>query len=239
MNNRVTQAAHFPFREHARKHLSAAQELLRGEGQQLVYACLELRLAIEAIVYETLQAYEKSLSPAVAEAHQHWQPNKVLELLYAHDPLVDTSLRIEVRKVGDNDAPIDEPLLLNGIDQRLTINWVEKAHRSLGSFLHQRTISQLQKGKAIDEAKLRTEASRISTRLKVVLGSAVYGIQFMGGLQTRCETCGSELTAAMASLIFEEFVDVKCETCEISRRVETDKATGELRQISEITENNT
>jgi len=79
MDEQVPQVARFPFREQARKHLKSAEELLCGEGQQLVYACLELRLAIEAIVYETLQAYEKNLSPDVAEAHQHWQPNKVLE----------------------------------------------------------------------------------------------------------------------------------------------------------------
>lgn len=206
-----------------------AEELLRGEGQQLVYACLELRLAIEAIVYETLQAYEKNLSPEVAEAHQHWQPNKVLELLYAHDPLVDTSLRVQIREVGEDGAPVDGSPLFDGIDQRLTVNWVEKAHRSLGSFVHQRTISQLKKGKAIDETKLRTEANRICIGIKEVLRSEVYGIQITS------EACGSDLAATMASLILEEFVDVKCEACKISRRVEVDNTTGELRYISEIT----
>ncbi|MBB2821671.1 UNVERIFIED_ORG: hypothetical protein GGD51_005166 [Rhizobium esperanzae] len=235
MDDQVFHVARFPFREQARKHLKSAEELLCGKRQQLVYACLELRLAIEAIVYETLQAYEKNLSPDLAEAHQHWQPNKVLEFLCAHDPLVETSLRIQVRKVGDDGAPVDGPPLFDGIDQRLTVNWVEKAHRSLGSFLHQRTISQLKKGKAVDETKLRTEANRICIGLKKVLGSEVYGIQLTGGLPICCETCGSDLNATMASLMLEEFVDVKCETCKISRRVEVDKTTGDLRYISEIT----
>lgn len=235
MNDQASQVGHFRFREQARKHLKAAEELLCGEGQQLVYACLELRLAIEAIVYETLQVYEKNLSPEVAEAHQHWQPSKVLELLSAHDPLVDTSLRVQVRKVGENGAPVGSAPLFDGIDRRLSVDWVEKAHRSLGSFLHQRTISQLKKGKAIRETKLRTEASRICVGIKEVLGSEVYGIQFTGGLPLCCGTCGSILVARMASLILEEFVDVKCETCKISRRVELDKTTGDLRYVSEIT----
>lgn len=234
MDNQAPQVASFPFREQARKHVRMAEELLRGEGQQLIYACLELRLAIEAIVYETLQAYEKNLSPEVAEAHRHWQPNKVLELLYAQDPLVNTSLRVQIHEVGEDGAPVDGSPLFDGIDQRLTVNWVEKAHRSLGSFLHQRTISQLKKGKAIDETKLRTEANRICMGIKEVLRSEVYGIQFSSGLPICCETCGSNSAATMASLILEEFVDVKCEACKISRRVEMDKTTGELRYISEI-----
>ncbi|MGN8154335.1 hypothetical protein ACTJK5_18855 [Agrobacterium sp. 22094] len=235
MDEQVPQVARFPFREQARKHLKSAEELLCGEGQQLVYACLELRLAIEAIVYETLQAYEKNLSPDVAEAHQHWQPNKVLELLSAHDRLVDTSLRVQFREGGENGAPVGGPPLFDGIDRRLTVNWVEKAHRSLGSFLHQRTVSQLKKGKSIDETKLRTEANRIHIRLKEVLGSEVYGIQFAGGLPICCETCGSDLAATMASLILDGVADVKCATCNVSRLVELDKTTGELRYVHKIT----
>ncbi|WP_430259430.1 hypothetical protein [Neorhizobium sp. IRS_2294] len=231
MDEQVSQVSHYPFREQAQKHLKSAEQLLCSEGQQLVYACLELRLAIEAIVYETLRAYEKNLSPDVTEAHQHWQPNKVLQLLSAHDPLVDTSLRVQVREIGENGAPVGGPPLFDGIDRRLTVNWVEKAHRSLGSFLHQRTISQFKKGKSIDETKLRTEANRIYIRLKEVLGSEVYGIHFTGGLPICCETCGSDLAARMASRILDGVADVKCATCNVSRLVETDKTTGELRYV--------
>ncbi|MBN8931564.1 MAG: hypothetical protein J0G97_06625 [Rhizobium pusense] len=68
----------FPFREIARRHLETADELLGGQGRQLIYACLELRLAIEAIAYDTLQAYEKNLSSEIADAYAHWQPSKIL-----------------------------------------------------------------------------------------------------------------------------------------------------------------
>ncbi|NKC52259.1 hypothetical protein HED63_26525 [Ochrobactrum cytisi] len=112
---------------------------------------------------------------------------------------------------------------------------MEKAHRSLGSFLHQRTVSQLKKGKSIDETKLRTEANRIHIRLKEVLGSEVYGIQFAGGLPICCETCGSDLAATMASLLLDGVADVKCATYNVSRLVEMDKTTGELRYVHKIT----
>jgi hypothetical protein len=79
--------------------------------------------------------------------------------------------------------------MFDGIDRRLTVPWVEKAHRSLGSFLHQRTISQLKKGKAIDEAKVRTEASRIVIMIREVLASEVYGIKLSSELSM--SICGS------------------------------------------------
>jgi hypothetical protein len=46
-----------PFREYARVHVSAARALLAGDGPQLRYACLEIRLAIEALAYAVFQNY--------------------------------------------------------------------------------------------------------------------------------------------------------------------------------------
>ncbi|QFI70634.1 hypothetical protein EKH55_5760 (plasmid) [Sinorhizobium alkalisoli] len=39
----------------------------------------------------------------------------------------------------------------------------------------------------------------------------------------------------MASLILDGVVDVKCATCNVSRLVEMDKTTGELRYVDKIT----
>jgi DNA-directed RNA polymerase subunit RPC12/RpoP len=218
--NRQSPPPYFPLREQARKHLKNAGELLNGEGQQLIYACLELRLSIEALVYETLQTYAQTLSPEVTVAYQHWQPNKVLEFLREYDPLADQSLLIRVRRVGDDGGPEEGPAFFEGIDNRLSVKWVEKAHRSLGSFLHQRTISQLQNRTPIDEAKLKKEATRIIARLDEVLKSDVCNIRIAGGFQYRCERCGTALNIAMAALILHGFADVRCQNCSTSRRVE-------------------
>lgn len=227
--DRVSLATYFPLREQARKHVRTAEELLKGESQQLIYACLELRLAIEAIVYETLQGYEKHLSPEVAAAYQHWQPNKVLELLRGHDPLADRSLRVRMQRVADDGSPEKGPPFFEGVDSRLTVEWVEKAHRSMGSFLHQRTLSQLKNGRQIDEAKLRLEATRVATRLHDVLKSDFYNIRIIGGFPYRCEVCRSEQIIPMASLILQGFADIDCEGCSIALRLEIDDATREPR----------
>ncbi|MBE1508366.1 hypothetical protein H4W29_005611 [Rhizobium viscosum] len=220
----------FPLREQARRHLENAAQLLKGESQQLIYACLELRLSIEALIYETLQTYAKTLSPAVATAYQHWQPGKVLGLLREHDPLADRSLRVQARRVADDGGPEQGPPFFEGTDSRLTVEWVEKAHRSMSSFLHQRTISQLEKGKPIDEAVLRTEAARISARLAEVLKSEVYNIRITGGFEFSCPRCTAALTVDMSPLILNGFADTSCISCSTAWKVELDKA-GEPRIV--------
>lgn len=90
----------FPFREISRRHLETVDELLGGQGRRLIYACLELRLAIEAIAYDTLQAYEKNLSSEIADAYAYWRPSKILQLLSTHDQsgvTVAPCQRIQIR----------------------------------------------------------------------------------------------------------------------------------------------
>lgn len=100
-------------------HPDTAEELLCGHGQRLIYACLELRLAIEAIAYDTLQTYEDNLCPEIVEAYKHWQPSKILRLLSTHHPQVNVSLRVQIREVGDDGASdVDQPIF-DGVDRRL------------------------------------------------------------------------------------------------------------------------
>ncbi len=54
-----------PFRSIATDHLVKAKTLLEGGPDHEIYACLELRLALEAIAYEILQSYSDDLSEEV------------------------------------------------------------------------------------------------------------------------------------------------------------------------------
>jgi hypothetical protein len=74
-----------PFREYARVHVSAARALLAGDGPQLRYACLEIRLAIEALAYAVFQNYLEDDSSDVKAAQADWQPSKVLEALQNYE----------------------------------------------------------------------------------------------------------------------------------------------------------
>ncbi|WP_295708903.1 hypothetical protein [uncultured Brevundimonas sp.] len=89
----MPQPPQIPFRQYARDHVEAGRRLIEGHGSELRYACLELRLAIEALAYSTLQNYSEDVDGAVDRAHDHWQPNKVLEELITYDPMADAGLR--------------------------------------------------------------------------------------------------------------------------------------------------
>lgn len=68
------QRVHF---ERAKKHLAA------GDADSLRYACLELRLCIEEIVYDKAKAYAHSLSRADLGT---WHPRTLMEILKECDP---------------------------------------------------------------------------------------------------------------------------------------------------------
>ena len=63
------------------QHLAKARELLQsGEPQ---YACLELRLAIEAVVYSIITNKQDSLP---YEVYANWQPKRAIDALERFDP---------------------------------------------------------------------------------------------------------------------------------------------------------
>jgi len=160
-----------PFRDFARTHVAAARKLLEGGGPQHRYACLEIRLAIEALAYAVLQNYSEDDSPDVHAAQADWQPNKVLEALLNYDPMADMSIRVVMRTVAPGGDPGE--IAIDAVDQRFTADWAAKAHRSMGSFLHQRTIREVRRGKQLDETVLRREAERVLGTLCSILNSSV------------------------------------------------------------------
>jgi hypothetical protein len=75
------------FRSVARHAVSAAKvELASGDSDRLLYAALQLRMAVEALTYERAHAYRGLLPPAQCGA---WQPRKVMQALLEMDPLAD------------------------------------------------------------------------------------------------------------------------------------------------------
>jgi len=219
----MTVAAPYPFRQQAQQHVAAAKALLNGSGQELIYACLELRLAIEALAYDTLKNYADDVGDDLNAAHQHWQPSKLLRHLVAFDPIADMALLVEMREVAGDGGPKDGPPILVGIDDRFTADWAETAHRSMGSFLHQRTISQLKKGKSIDETILRRKAGEVINRLDPILASMVSNIRLGIRFGYQCPACGADISVAIAPLLLKGKAKTACDSC----RSEWDVGPGE------------
>src|SRR5437868_10079330 len=80
------------FRHRARKHVKNAKELLAQAGENAArYACLECRMAIEALTYQTLEAY---LSEVPNSVMAQWTPKKVMDELLEVDPRADKSVTL-------------------------------------------------------------------------------------------------------------------------------------------------
>lgn len=209
----MTTARLYPFRQQAKQHVAAAKELLNGSGQHLIYACLELRLAIEALAYDTLQNYADDVGDDLDEAHQHWQPSKVLKHLCEFDPIADMPLRIEMREVAADGAPKEGPPMFIGTDDRFSAKWAETAHGAMGSFLHQRTISHIKKGKSIDEAVPRRKATEVIDRLDPILASEVSNIRLGIRFGYQCPACGADISVAIAPLSLKGKAETACDSC--------------------------
>lgn len=112
----------------------AKEELVTADPERLKYACLELRMAIERIVYWKLQNRFDRVSPREISA---WQPKRAIEQIMelVDDRIMyDSSLAIasEAAGVPSEDLKYQNVGTSRGVDPRK----VGKAWQKLGSLLH-------------------------------------------------------------------------------------------------------
>ena len=80
------------YRNEARRALQRANDHLDDPGiSRGRYAALELRMALESLVYERADSYREELP---GRALYTWQPGKLLKMLLEIDPLADKILLI-------------------------------------------------------------------------------------------------------------------------------------------------
>ncbi|MBV8095791.1 MAG: hypothetical protein JO110_21690, partial [Acetobacteraceae bacterium] len=131
--------------------LERAKRLLANDDS-VRYACLELRLCIEHLVFDQLKVYIEETSE---HALSKWAPRELISEILAVDPsaeetkpwFVDVkdghifSIREESRL---DDVPEDRAIPI-GEDRRLGVSWVSKRYNVLGNFLHAPNLDQLDK----------------------------------------------------------------------------------------------
>lgn len=114
-------------------HLRRAMLLLDSDNtNDHVYACLELRFCIEAIVYQKLLHGIKNIPSTIVET---WQPQKAVKMLSEIDELTSGDCKIEFNLAKEDTPPKDGWLLLG--EQKIPpAKWLAKNYNKLGSFLH-------------------------------------------------------------------------------------------------------
>lgn len=178
------------FRNRAKEALLKAKlELDSGEDSRLKYAALELRMALECLVYDTSKAYRDELSE---EDFNTWQPKNLLEVMIEIDPAVDKNSEW---RIGEQPSKGAFPLTMTslGNDRRLSLKEIKKFYNRFGSYLHTPTIKQLEEEKSFDYSKLASSCKDLIGILEEVLSSGVYNTRMKSTSKITCEKCNSTI----------------------------------------------
>lgn len=207
------------YRAYAAASLSRADDELNSQADARVrYAALELRSAMEALVYDRLLLYEEELP---AKELATWQPRKVFEVLLALDEHADSSSSLSY---GIEPSPGVRPEFMTfaGTERVLSTRDLKKYYDKLGSFLHAPTVQQAREGSTLKPERMRTACAEVRAVIAEVLASPIFNINFKATSSTVvCTECSAKLVCRTPRNPGESR-DVACTQCEASYRVTMD-----------------
>ena len=163
------------FKARARECLDRARhELASGDLDRTRYAALELRMAIEHLVYDRAHAWRKEVP---IETLRTWQPRKLLLMLIEVDPKIDMNITVKVAPREDGQPIDDGDWLSLGQQTVLSLTTIKKHYDALGSYLHAPTILQLEDGKSPAVEKLVKRCSALADSITKTLDSPISNIR--------------------------------------------------------------
>ena len=204
----------YHYRTQARVAIGRAEALLAAGGNdQLRYAALELRFAMEALTYDRAQAYAKEIPP---EEMATWQPEKVMKVLLEIEPTADRSYTL---RVGVEPCPGGTPERMHtvGTDTVFGLADLKKHYHAVGSVLHTPTMQQMEQAKPLDIAKLRARLQTIAQDLTESLDSPVRNATLGSFAIMTCQRCTKTIRKRLP--IGQESVVATCFSCGASYQV--------------------
>lgn len=197
-----------PFRQLASEATDRAKALLAtGMDDQLRYAALELRFAMEALTYDRAQSYAKEIPP---EEMATWQPDKVMKVLLEIEPTADSSYTL---RIGEEPYPGGTPAKMHtlGTDTVFSLADLKKHYHAVGSVLHTPTMRQMEQAKPLDTAKLRTRLEAIAQDLTKSLDSPIRNATFGNFASLACQRCTKPIRKRLPT--GQRSVDATCFSC--------------------------
>lgn len=186
-----------PFRTFAGQHLARARELLAND-QLLAATCLEVRMALECLAYESLQSFPDRETRELILS-KRWQPAKILQELMKFDETVevDRSVTITPKSTG-----IPKKL---GTDKRLKISWISARYSALGRFVHTPTIHDHREGTTPEKTTIVAKINEIIPEIEGVLSSQIWNTHINEHMTWRCR-CGYLLKVRAADVEAKKLV---------------------------------
>jgi len=188
-------------------HTAAREELDSGDDARLLYAALQLRMAIEALIYER-QYSRRDFLPI--EQVSAWQPRDVLRALLEIDDAADKGGTLFMARENPDGSPAEAPVFI-GAEHVLSLKTIKTHYDALGSFLHLPTLKQSVEGKVPDMSKLRVRCEEIATEIQKNLNSSMRNIVI--GSEPRsfeCEGCGATVTRKLPLRPFDYVIRCNC-----------------------------
>lgn len=197
-----------PHIERARAHLAS------GDHHRLLYACLELRYALERIAYQKLQL---RLEKVTIDEIAAWQPRRALERLME---LVDAHLArgstLRVASDSEPGTPAKDNFVTVGQTTGVSPREIGRHWQKLGSYLHIRMPRKKgQHPQEFDEPKLRTFLEDVIEYVELI-ASTKFDAYFSYTATFSCEKCGHSIVRNSELLDEETIVECQNEQCNAS-----------------------
>jgi hypothetical protein len=185
------------------KHLDKAKSLVGGDYDSLRYAVLELRYAIECLVYRLVPSYEKELSDETRDA---WRPAEILQEMVRCNPDLPRTASYRMGLETENGEPGRAVDL--GTQTGITPKALQEDYARLGSFLHAKQPD----GRPHDEEKLRRSVEQVIGSLERYRGDSIIA-NFSEHQSFACESCGREIVRRISALAVDPLVRCTNKEC--------------------------
>lgn len=186
----------------------AKYELDSKEDHRLRYAALELRMALDALIYAKAKLYEQDLS--IEQIDKSWQPKKVLDLLLEIDPHADQGAHLKIGRQEEQGRPA-KIMHSYGKERVLSLQEIKKYWPKLGSYLHTPTAHQLANSNGATPNKIRNRCNEVVEILDQVLASPIWNVGSIKSHKFICKNCSKEIIRRMPPIGVS--VIAKCINC--------------------------
>ncbi|CAA0113453.1 Uncharacterised protein [BD1-7 clade bacterium] len=173
------------------------------EISNLTYAALELRMALECLIYQKASFYKDELSD---EEFSKWQPQKLLGVLLEIDEHADQSVEMVIE--SSEGSEYFEPIKL-GPERLLSMREIKKHYHALGSYLHAQRYPDKTDSKS--RTKLKKRLSDLSKIIESAVNSPLQDVDIPRFSKMDCKFCGELIVRRLP--LNDENVLAKCKSC--------------------------
>lgn len=165
-----------------RSHVDKAEDLLKeGSYDSLLYACLEVRFAIERLTYSKLDGY---LDQVPYEVVKVWQPGKLMKTLAGIDSQVESSGTIRIFSKDEHGN--QKELTFEVFFESFTGRWASKTYHTLSSFLHTATLDKIDAPQKPYE-EIQKKLVQFIAEINRVIDAPVQTLVCLNGVKLQCK----------------------------------------------------